>query len=113
LNELPITQPKRLRQFVLELIRDPMVFLLLACGLIYLVLGDQQEAIMLFGFIFLIIGITLSQDIVFISEGDRIPADGVLVAGSNVAVDESLLTGESIPVDLSQASSKESVFLLP
>jgi len=37
-------------------------------------------------------------DRVFIDEGDVFPADGVLVEGSNVEVDESPLTGESIPV---------------
>ncbi|MDP2637643.1 MAG: cation-translocating P-type ATPase [Candidatus Levybacteria bacterium] len=38
-------------------------------------------------------------DIVIISEGDRIPADGNLVAKSEVEVDESILTGESLPVE--------------
>jgi len=37
-------------------------------------------------------------DLVVITEGDRIPADGVLVSGDHVEVDESLLTGESVPV---------------
>lgn len=38
-------------------------------------------------------------DIVVIEEGDRIPADGVLVEGYSLKVDESILTGESIAVD--------------
>ena len=33
-----------------------------------------------------------------LSEGDRIPADGLLLSSVNLAVDESLLTGESVPV---------------
>jgi Ca2+-transporting ATPase len=37
-------------------------------------------------------------DIVLINEGDRIPADGLLIHGTNLSVDESMLTGESIPV---------------
>ncbi|MGK2855251.1 MAG: cation-translocating P-type ATPase [Microbacteriaceae bacterium] len=37
-------------------------------------------------------------DTVILTEGDRVPADGVLVEGINLSVDESALTGESVPV---------------
>lgn len=37
-------------------------------------------------------------DILILNEGDRIAADGALVEESNFSVDESLLTGESLPV---------------
>jgi Ca2+-transporting ATPase len=37
-------------------------------------------------------------DVIFLAEGDRIPADSVLVEASNISVDESALTGESVPV---------------
>jgi Ca2+-transporting ATPase len=37
-------------------------------------------------------------DAVVVLEGDRVPADAVVVAASNLLVDESLLTGEAIPV---------------
>ncbi len=40
----------------------------------------------------------VTGDSVILSEGDRVPADGVLLLSNNVSVDESLLTGESIPV---------------
>jgi Ca2+-transporting ATPase len=37
-------------------------------------------------------------DRILLHEGDRIPADAVLIEVSNLLVDESILTGESIPV---------------
>lgn len=37
-------------------------------------------------------------DVVALSEGERIPADAILRQGDGVEVDESLLTGESLPV---------------
>ena len=37
-------------------------------------------------------------DIIVVAEGDRVPADALLRAGINLSVDESPLTGESVPV---------------
>ena len=38
-------------------------------------------------------------DLIVVSEGDRIPADARVLAANDLLVDESLLTGESLPVD--------------
>jgi len=38
------------------------------------------------------------NDIVILSEGDRIPADGILLDGIELEVDESILTGEALAV---------------
>jgi Ca2+-transporting ATPase len=38
-------------------------------------------------------------DIARIEAGDRIPADGTLALGQGVATDESIITGESLPLD--------------
>ncbi|KJJ83215.1 cation transport ATPase [Candidatus Omnitrophus magneticus] len=40
----------------------------------------------------------VKDDIIMIREGDRVPADAVVLSCSNLLVDESLLTGESVPV---------------
>jgi P-type Ca2+ transporter type 2C len=136
LNELPSAQARSLWRIALEVLREPMLLLLMGTGGVYLLLGDPKEAVVLLIAIFAIIGITLYQerrteralhalrdlsspralvirqdarkripgrevvtgDLVVISEGDRVPADGVVLQSRNVQIDESLLTGESVPV---------------
>jgi Ca2+-transporting ATPase len=39
----------------------------------------------------------VTGDMLILSEGDRVPADGVLLFSNNISIDESLLTGESVP----------------
>jgi P-type Ca2+ transporter type 2C len=46
-------------------------------------------------------------DVILLREGDRIPADGVLREAVEFAVDESLLTGESLPVDKNAAHAAQ------
>jgi Ca2+-transporting ATPase len=38
------------------------------------------------------------EDLVLVAEGDRVPADALVLTSTNLVVDESLLTGESAPV---------------
>jgi len=46
-NELPSAKKRGVFSIAFEVVKEPMFLLLLACGGIYLVLGDIQEAIML------------------------------------------------------------------
>jgi Ca2+-transporting ATPase len=131
-NELPSSKGRTAWIIALEVVREPMFLLLLASGAIYLILGDMREAMMLLGFVFLVMGLTIYEerkteralealrdlssprarvirdgvekriagrevvpgDLLVLSEGDRVPADAVLLCCSNFSVDESLLTGE-------------------
>jgi len=135
-NELPATRRRHVLAIALEVVREPMLLLLVAGGGLYLILGDLQEALMLLGFVFVVMGITLYQerkteralealrdlsspralvirdgeqkriagrevvrgDVLILAEGDRVPADAAVLCTSSLSVDESLLTGESVPV---------------
>ena len=135
-NELPSQKQRSTFWIIFEVIHEPMFLLLVASGLIYFVLGDVSEGMMLMSFVLVIIAITVYQeqkteralealrnlsspralviregeqkripgrevvtgDMLVLSEGDRVPADGVVLSSGNVSVDESLLTGESVPV---------------
>ncbi len=134
-NELPASRPRSLLRLLRELVCEPMFLLLVACGLIYLALGNRHEALMLLGFVVVVMAMTFTQqrrtersldalrdlsspralvwrngrarriaarelvrgDTVFLAEGDRVPADMHLTESSNLMIDESMLTGESVP----------------
>lgn len=135
-NELPRQDRRTPLRIVVEVLREPMLALLLAAGLIYLLLGDLKEALILLVFGAMSIVITVIQetrtervlealrdltspralvirdgerrriggrevargDLIVLGEGDRVPADALLVEAQDLATDESLLTGESVPV---------------
>jgi Ca2+-transporting ATPase len=135
-NDIGIAQRRTLQTIAREVASEPMFLLLLAAGAIYLLIGDTFEALVLMGFVLVIMAITVLQerrtdnalaalrdlsspralvirdgietriagrdvvrgDVVILGEGDRVPADGRLLESHDLAVDESMLTGESLPV---------------
>ena len=135
-NELPSSQQRSIFSIIFEVIHEPMFLLLVASGLLYFVLGDVSEGLMMMSFVLVVIGITVYQeqkteralealknlaspraivirdgeqkrvagrevvtgDMLILAEGDRVPADAVLLVSNNISADESLLTGESVPV---------------
>ena len=130
-NELPSQKKHSIFVIFINILFEPMLLLLLVSGLIYLVLGELNDALMLLFFVIVVVGITFYQerkseraldalknlsspralvirnanqrripgrevvreDIIILREGDRIPADGVVLFCSNLLVDESMLTG--------------------
>jgi P-type Ca2+ transporter type 2C len=149
-NELQSSKPKGAFQIAVGVIKEPMFLLLVACGTLYLVLGDIQEGLLLMGFVFVVMGIEFYQekktekaldalknlaspralvirdgitfripgrevvtdDIVILSEGDRVPADSKVLYNNNLMADESLLTGESAPVRKREWKENEG-YLIP
>src|ERR1700728_4514269 len=61
-NELPQPDRRTPLRIVLEVLREPMLALLLGGGVLYLLLGDLEEAIILLVFAMLSIVITVVQE---------------------------------------------------
>ena len=135
-NELPAQSKRGLFNLVFEVVREPMFLMLVGAGALYLFMGELSDALMLLGFVFVVMAITIVQerrtehalealrdlsspralvirdgarrriagrevvrgDFVVLSEGDRVPADGLVRQALHLSTDESLLTGESVPV---------------
>jgi len=135
-NDLGLSQRRTLLAVMRDVLFEPMFLLLLAAGAIYLLTGDRNEAMVLLGFVLVIIGMTIFQerrtdnalaalrdlsspralvirsgvehriaghevvrdDVLILAEGDRVPADGMLLQAHELSLDESMLTGESEPV---------------
>lgn len=135
-NEIVLEKPKTILNFVIDIVKEPMILLLLISSTIYFLLGDPREAGILLISVLGVVLITIYQeqkteksiqalkslaspfaeviregntfkipareivvgDIINFSEGDKIPADAKIISCSNLMVDESLLTGESVAV---------------
>ncbi|NOU48068.1 MAG: cation-translocating P-type ATPase [Bacteroidales bacterium] len=61
-NSLPSSKPKNFLSIAFGVVKEPMFILLVACGTLYLVMGDMQEGLMLLGFVFVIMGIEFFQE---------------------------------------------------
>jgi len=144
-NELPSEKKQSILQTIFNVIKEPMLILLILSGLVYFFLGESRDALMLLSFVVVVVAITIYQerktekaiealknlsspralvirdsqqlripgrevvkeDYLIVKEGDRVPADGVVIASSNLMVDESLLTGESLPVSKTEWDGKQ------
>lgn len=135
-NELPAKKRRGIFRILIDILFQPMFALLIGGGIVYLMLGDLVEALVLLLFACLSVVITIIQesrsenvldalrnlaspralvvrdnkrvviagrevvreDLIVVSEGDRVAADATLISSQDLLLDESLLTGESIPV---------------
>ncbi|MCX6672623.1 MAG: cation-transporting P-type ATPase [Methanothrix sp.] len=131
-NELPSSKPRTILAIAREVARQPMFLLLVAGGLVYLLLGDLQEALMLRGFVLVVMGITFYQErkteraleslrdlsslrALVIRDGvdkriagrDGVPGDLIVLAeGDRVAADAVLLRSSNLSADESLLGSK-------
>jgi Ca2+-transporting ATPase len=61
-NELHGSNSRNFYTIMLGVIKEPMFLLLVACGALYMKLGDTEEGIMLLSFVFVVMGIEFSQE---------------------------------------------------
>lgn len=118
---------------ILDVLKEPMFLLLIVAAIIYFILGEPRDGLIMLIFVICIIAIDVIQewktdktlkalknlsepqitvirdkreqiinsedlvpgDIMIISEGTKIPADGKIIKCSDLAVNESSLTGEA------------------
>jgi P-type Ca2+ transporter type 2C len=135
-NQLPQTDKRSDLRIASEVLREPMLALLLGGGIAYLLLGDNIEALILLAFATFSVAVTIIQeartehvlealrdlsapralvirggerariagrdvvrdDLLVLEQGDRVAADAILLTAHDLKADESLLTGESLPV---------------
>lgn len=147
-NELPMLKRKNGFVILKEVFKEPMFILLVISSIVYMLLGDFNEGMVLLGAFSIIIIITYYQnlkteksleslrrlsapkanviragielvipgrelvpdDIIVVNEGERISADAQLIEGVNLMVDESLLTGESVPVSKNENTEDKFIY---
>ena len=145
-NELPKAGKRSMFKIIGEVVREPMLALLLIGGLAYLLLGNLAEALILLAFATFSVAVTAIQetrtenvldalrdlsapralvvrngervriagrdvvtgDLLVLEQGDRVAADATLHEASDLQIDESLLSGESLPVTKLEVASAAS-----
>lgn len=61
-NELPSSKPKSVFRIILDVIKEPMLILLVSCGTLYMLLGNFGEGLMLLASILIVIAISFFQE---------------------------------------------------
>ena len=61
-NDLGLSQRRALAAIIREILFEPMFLLLLAAGAVYLLIGDRNEALVLLGFVIVIMSMTVIQE---------------------------------------------------
>jgi P-type Ca2+ transporter type 2C len=61
-NDLPSARRRSFLWIVLEVVREPMFLLLVACGGVYLATGEVTDALLLLGFVVVVMGLTIFQE---------------------------------------------------
>jgi len=143
LNARPATRHKGWFKRLWDIFSEPMMLLIMSGSVVYFLMGDRFEAIILLSAI-VPIGLMeffqesrtdnaikildqmavevcqvyrdgklekieskyiVPEDVVYVTAGDKVPADGYVLNSPGLSVDESILTGESISVIKGESSA--------
>lgn len=129
-------------------VKDPMVILLIVSGVLYFLLGERAEGMMMLAALLLVLGISFYQevrssnainhlkqlitpnvvvirdgvrvtvhsrdlvpgDVIWLEEGQKIPADAVIIDSHDLSVNEAILTGESVPLIKTAGDESRAIF---
>ena len=136
-NIFDIEKPRRLLHILKDIVLEPMFILLVVACILYIILDEIPEGMMVMAAMLLVAGIAVYQDVrstralkalrqftapkitvirngilntidseelvpgdlLLLEEGNTIPADATIVQANDLTVKESIITGESFPVE--------------
>jgi len=141
-------KPRRLYHILGDIVREPMFILLIIAGVLYFILGQATEGLMMLVAISFVTAISIYQevrstnalhalkqytapaiivirdgiekqirseelvpgDIILLEEGNKVPADAAILQENDLSVNESVITGESLPVDKHETAGKNLIY---
>ena len=147
-NEFSIRQGSNILHTAWNIVREPMFLILLLACLLYFLLGETSEGLLMLASLFFVAAISFYQevksshalaalrqytqpmvtvirdgieqailskdlmpgDVFLIEEGDLVPADADILQANDLSVNESILTGESLPVEKNNETTNSKLF---
>jgi Ca2+-transporting ATPase len=138
----------RFLHIVWDIIREPMFILLVIACLLYFILGEISEGVMMAVAMVIVTAISLYQevkssraldalkqftgpkvtvirdgnetvisneelvpgDIMLLEEGMKVPSDAMVIQGNDLSVNESIITGESVPVEKNETEGRNLLY---
>jgi Ca2+-transporting ATPase len=133
---------------ILNIVKEPMIILLLVGCSLYFFLGENTEGFLMLGAMAIVTAIAIYQDIkstnaidalkqftgnrvvvirdsremtvmaenlvpgdiILLDEGMTVPADAIVVQQNDLSVNESIITGESVPADKDETEGKDFLY---
>ena len=136
-NTWVFENPRRLHHIAWDVVREPMFLLLVLAAVLYFILRQPQEGVLMVAALIFVAAISIFQetksakalealkeltqpkvkvmrdgkekiidstelvpgDVMMLEEGQKVAADGLIVEAHDLSVNESVITGESLPVE--------------